>query len=145
MEEVNKIILELKEKGYVLSIPRIAIIKYLVSNRTHHTAESIYKAISKEYPTISVATVYNTLKVLTNEGFVNQLFIEGERVFYDSTPCEHSHFICRICGKIKDIKDKPAKKASVDDNKIEKIYLYFYGICRECIEKKETKKQNKKI
>lgn len=117
-------------------MPRIAIVKYLVTNRTHHTAESIYKAISKEYPTISIATVYNTLKVLTKEGILNELFIEGEKVFYDSTPGNHSHFICKICGKIKDLKAKPLKIPEIIEDKVEKVHIYFYGICKECSNKK---------
>ncbi len=140
MEDVDKIISFLKEKGYVLSMPRVEIIKYLISNKTHHTAESIYKAISKKYPSISIATIYNTLKLLSREGFVNQLFIEGEKVFYDSTPEAHSHFICRICGEIKDVPYKPEDKKMIKKDRVEKIYVYFYGICAECMKKEKRSK-----
>lgn len=135
MEEAEKISSLLRKRGYVLSMPRIAIIKYLLSHKTHHTAESVYRAISKEYPNISLSTVYNTLKVLAKEGFISQLAIEGDRLFYDSTPQEHSHFVCKICGKIMDIPTKPKKIKKIDGNRIERINVYFYGVCRECIEK----------
>lgn len=138
MKEINKVISHLKEKGYVLSMPRMAIIKYLLSNKTHHTAESIYKAISKEYPSISLATIYNTLKLLSKEGVLTELYIEGERVFYDSTSGEHSHFVCKKCGKIKDIENKLEKISQVNGDRVERIYVYYYGICKECIGKKEN-------
>lgn len=142
MEEVKKVSLLLRKKGYVLSMPRIAIIKYLLSNKTHHTAESIYRAISKEYPSISLATVYNTLKILAKEGFVIQLAIEGDRLFYDSTLEEHSHFVCKICGKIKDVPTtKPKKIKNIDDDRIERVHVYFYGVCRECIEKEKVREK----
>jgi Fur family peroxide stress response transcriptional regulator len=137
MEEVNRIISFLKKKGYGISMPRIAIINYLVSNKSHHTAESIYKAISKKYPSISIATIYNTLKLLSREGFVNQLFIEGEKVFYDSTPESHSHFICRTCGKIKDLQYKPEEVKKLKGDRVEKIYVYFYGVCEDCAKKEK--------
>lgn len=132
-EEIEKIINGLKKRGYILSMPRIAIIKHLISNRTHHTAESIYKAILKEYPNISLATVYNTLKILVKEGFITMLSVEGEKTFYDSTVGEHSHFVCRICGRIKDVSAKPPKIRFVNDDKVEEIQVYFFGVCRECI------------
>lgn len=146
MEEMDKIISLLKEKGYILSTPRIVIIKYLLSNKTHHTAESIHRAISKEFPAISLATVYNTLKLLSKEGIVTELYIEGERIFYDSTPGEHSHFICKICGKIKDVENKVEYKPKIDGDRVEKIYVYYYGVCEECIKsgKGQTKTDKNK-
>jgi len=140
IDEFEKVISLLKEKGYGLSMPRMIIIKYLLSNKTHHTAESIYKAISNDYPSISVATIYNTLKLLTKEGLLTQLYIEGEKVFYDSTPGEHSHFICRICGKIKDVTDKPRKISKIKGDRVEKIYVYFYGVCEDCTKKEKGQK-----
>jgi Fur family peroxide stress response transcriptional regulator len=132
IDEFEKVISRLRKKGYVLSMPRMVIIKYLLSNKNHHTAESIHKAISKDYPSISVATIYNTLKLLTKEGFLKQLFIEGEKVFYDSTPGFHSHFICRICGKIKDVSEKPKKICKINGDRVEEVYVYYYGLCEEC-------------
>ncbi|MGQ9618921.1 MAG: Fur family transcriptional regulator, partial [Candidatus Aminicenantia bacterium] len=124
---------ELKKKKYVLSMPRNVIIKYLFTIRTHHTAESIYKALSKEYSSISISTVYNTLKVLVKEGFITQLTFEGERIFYDSTPGEHAHFICRVCGKIKDVWNSKIKIDLKNYGKVESVHVYYYGICKECL------------
>ncbi len=141
MEEFEKIISKLKEKSYVISMPRTVIIKYLVFHRTHHTAESVYKEVSKEHPTISLATVYNTLKILVKEGFLTPLAIEGEKIFYDSTSEEHTHFLCKVCGKIKDVWLKPSMMELDTSDKIERINLFLYGVCEKCIEKeKETKR-----
>ncbi len=137
MMEEREIIQRLKEKGYVLSMPRIAILRYVLTHRTHHTAESIFRALKEEYPNISMATVYNTLKLLTKEGVVQQVMIDENKVIYDSNTYFHPHFKCRVCGKIEDIKlpfnfQVPEE---VEGKKIEDVHIYLYGICEDCREK----------
>lgn len=139
-EEIEEIINGLKKKGYTLSMPRIAIVKHLISNRAHHTAEAIYKAILKEYPNISLATVYNTLKILVKEEFITMLSVRGDKKFYDSTPGEHSHFVCRVCGGIKDVSTRPPKIRFVNDDKVEEVHVYLYGVCSKCIARERESK-----
>ncbi len=130
---------ELKEKGHILSMPRIAILRYLLEHKTHHTAESIHKALEQEYPNLSLATVYNTLKLLSREGFIRQLHISENRTLYDSNTKPHSHFLCRICGKIEDIweNEKTNFPKEINGNLIEDVHTYYFGICRECRKKYE--------
>ncbi|MCX7966203.1 MAG: transcriptional repressor, partial [Syntrophorhabdaceae bacterium] len=45
---------------------RLAIIEYLNENRTHPTANDVYKAVSEKFPTMSFATVYNTCLLYTS-------------------------------------------------------------------------------
>ncbi len=128
----------LKEKGYLLSTPRLVILKYVLENRTHHTAESVYDSIKKEFPTISLATVYNTLKILAKEGIVVQINISENKLYYDSNTHDHAHFLCVKCGKIEDIDfscDPASSMKEYDGNKIHYHHIYFYGICRDCLKK----------
>ncbi|MCK5426958.1 MAG: transcriptional repressor, partial [Thermodesulfovibrionia bacterium] len=55
------IIEKYRDIGIKLTPQRIAILNYLSGITTHPSAEQIYKAVSKEFPTMSFATVYNTL------------------------------------------------------------------------------------
>ncbi len=137
MMDEMEIVKRLKEKGYVLSMPRIAILRYVLSHRTHHTAESIYKALRQEYPNISMATVYNTLKLLSKEGVVHQIMIDENKVVYDSNTYFHPHFKCRVCGKIEDV-DLPFNFQIPDElggRKIEDFHIYLYGVCADCRKK----------
>jgi len=135
---LKDIVNELKRRGYVLSMPRIAILRYVLTHRTHHTAEGIYKALKEEYPNLSIATVYNTLKLLSKEGFVNQLMISDSKVIYDSNTDNHAHFMCKACGKIEDVKiDLPFQvPKTVNGNQVEEVHIYLYGICKDCLQKK---------
>jgi len=118
-------------------MPRIAILRYLLEHKTHHTAESIHKALTQEYPNLSLATVYNTLKLLSREGFIRQLNINENRTIYDSNTKPHSHFLCRICGKIEDVwEDKKTDfPKEINGNLIEDVHTYYFGVCRECRKK----------
>jgi len=141
---LKEILAELKKRGYVLSMPRIAILRYVLEHRTHHTAESIYRTLKQEYPNLSIATVYNTLKLLSKEGFVRQLMIDESKVIYDSNADLHPHFLCKICGRIEDVMldiniDVPRE---INGNRIDEVHIYMYGICKECMERME--KENSK-
>ena len=50
------------------SVQRIAIMNYLIEHRTHPTVDEIYTALSPSIPTLSKTTVYNTLKLLSEQG-----------------------------------------------------------------------------
>ena len=50
------------------SVQRIAIMDYLLKHKTHPSIDEIYLALSKSIPTLSKTTVYNTLKLLTENG-----------------------------------------------------------------------------
>ncbi len=134
--KLKEAIEKLKSRGYLISMPRVAILKYVLEKRTHHTAESVYEGIRKEYPAISLATVYNTLKMLSKEGILVQLNISEGKVYYDSNVHEHSHFLCTECDKIEDVnficKDAYSLK-EVNGNKIDYFHIYFYGICKDCL------------
>jgi Fur family peroxide stress response transcriptional regulator len=118
-----------------LTPQRIAILNYLNGNKSHPSAEDIYRAVRKQFPTMSFATVYNTLEALRNIGNIQELKIDPSKKRYDPDSTKHHHLICIKCKKIVDIhKDfrvnLPKEMAGgyeVLGNSIE-----FYGICRNC-------------
>ena len=57
-----------------LTPQRLAILKYLEANREHPSAADIFRAVSKEYPTMSLSTVYNTLKDIEADKRTSQSF-----------------------------------------------------------------------
>ncbi len=127
---------KLKESGNIISMPRMTILKYVLTHKTHHTAESIYEALKTEYPNISIATVYNTLKLLADKGIVQQLMIDEGKVYYDSNTHHHFHLKCRICGNIYDINTPLCKDiegiTELEGHLIQQAHVYFYGVCQHC-------------
>jgi Fur family transcriptional regulator, peroxide stress response regulator len=122
-------------KGFKRTPQRLAILDHLDGNKSHPSAEDIYRAVVRKNPSMSFATVYNTLNTLVQAGAVRELTIDPDRKRYDPDTSGHHHLICLGCRKVVDIPgdipvDVPrgmAKEFSILGNHIE-----FYGICAPC-------------
>ncbi len=80
------------------------ILQYLKSVKSHPTAETIYKAVRKDLPNISLATVYRNLNQMADEGIILRFKIGNEFRFDGCTDC-HQHCICIRSKKIIDADD----------------------------------------
>ena len=82
------------------SMQRIAIMEYLMNHPIHPSADDIYTALSPSMPTLSKTTVYNTLKLFSEQGAALMLTIDEKNTNFDADTSVHSHFLCRRCGHI---------------------------------------------
>ena len=91
----------------------------------------------KKYPSISRATVYNTLDALTRAGVVLRLTVDPAATRYDADLKPHAHFRCRICQKVYDIelRDEEPTGLNADGHLVESVRTYAYGVCASCREK----------
>ncbi len=136
----EKQIKEIMEKFEIKpSFHRFKILEYLINNKTHPTADDIYTVLSKEIPTLSKTTVYNTLNYFVSKGIVSEVVIEENEVRYDIDISPHIHFKCKKCGEIYDIfkKCEILTYKKIDEHKIEEYHIYLKGICRKCLKRKE--------
>ena len=56
----QQLITKLREKGFKVTPQRIAICEFILSSKNHPTADQVYQVVKKKYPTLSLATVYQT-------------------------------------------------------------------------------------
>ena len=89
-----------KEKKLKLTPQRIAVCKYLKSTKEHPSAETIYKALQVEFPTMSLATVYKALKTLVEVDLVQEINVGEGNFRYDGNVCSHPHIQCLTCGSV---------------------------------------------
>ncbi|WP_297676928.1 Fur family transcriptional regulator [uncultured Bacteroides sp.] len=133
---MEKVVERLQEHHIKPSVQRIAIMKYLMEHHTHPTVDEIYTALSPTIPTLSKTTVYNTLKILTEEGAAQTLTIDERNTCYDADTTPHAHFLCKCCGKIYDLAyDNAIKKVGdmkMDGHEIQELHFYYKGICKQC-------------
>jgi Fur family transcriptional regulator, iron response regulator len=94
---------EIQERGLKPTEQRVRIAEILMRNPTHMTADQILASVRDSGDHISKATVYNTLKVLAEHGFVRQIHLDPERSVYDSTRVPHHHFHDLDTGELRDI------------------------------------------
>ncbi|HCT1258600.1 TPA: peroxide-responsive transcriptional repressor PerR, partial [Staphylococcus aureus] len=71
--ELEESIASLRQAGVRITPQRQAILRYLISSHTHPKADEIYQALSPDFPNISVATIYNNLRVFKDIGIVKEL------------------------------------------------------------------------
>lgn len=116
---------------------RESIKHYLQSTISHPTADTIYHKIRKDYPSISLGTVYRNLNFLVSQGEILKLSCGDGCEHFDGNPEPHNHFICRNCGRVFDLDMEPIDHiislASANfPGEIEGHVTYFYGKCFDC-------------
>ena len=81
MQEVTTL---LREKGFKVTPQRLAVYDVLCHTKAHPTADMIYGELQPTYPTMSLATVYKTLDILSKVGLVQVLNVGEESFRYDA-------------------------------------------------------------
>ena len=126
----------LEKEGIHPSYHRLKILEYLHAQRTHPTVDMIYKDLSKEIPTLSKTTVYNTLKLFLSKGIVQELTIEEKEVRYDADTTQHAHFKCLECGRVYDIiLEVPTLDETIEGHNVQECHVYLKGVCKDCLKR----------
>jgi Fur family transcriptional regulator, peroxide stress response regulator len=131
-----------KEKGFKLTPQRLSILSFLEDNTSHPTAEDVYRHVAKRFPTMSLATVYNTLETLKARGKLNEITIDPEKRHFDPDIRRHHHAICSSCKIIVDIFtdfDLSASEKEMHGFHVTGSHVEFYGLCPDC---KQRSKKN---
>lgn len=116
------------------TLQRIAIMSCVYHSTKHPSADDIYTELSPEYPSLSLTTVYNSLRALTAAGLLRTVDIDSGNMHYDmalQTP--HSHFMCRVCGRIFDM-EMPSDVCggATPGFVIDCVDVYYKGVCPQC-------------
>lgn len=129
---------------------RDVIYDYLRSTREHPSAEAIYTELKAKMPNLSLGTVYRNLKLLEESGKIRRISALQNAERYDCICCDHAHFVCTKCGKVRDLEPIDVHEAAgaftLEDGDVPLgVSLTISGICAECrknaldrTEKKET-------
>jgi len=133
MEVGNRLL----EVGIKPSLQRIAIMEYLMENMTHPTAEIIFNDLYPSIPTLSKTTVYNTLKLLEEQGAVKSVSIDDKNLRYDANISFHAHFKCKQCGSVYDVplhNNAAFEIKNTEELVLTECQVYYKGYCKQCKE-----------
>lgn len=126
----------LKDKGVRFTPQRQAILEFLLATDVHPTAEDIYKQVKVKFPGVSLGTIYNTLNMLKEHGFILELTCGDMSSRFDGNPVNHYHVMCGECGKVVDFHCTLIEMDKLVADKtgfiINSHNLVFNGICPEC-------------
>lgn len=129
---------------------RECIKEFLANRYDHPTAESVYINVKKEFPNISLGTVYRNLALLTELGEIQKISTGIGPDRFDGNVKPHYHVFCSKCGSVMDLKMESIDHINVIaehefDGKITGHITYFYGICKECLEKKQEQPEEASV
>ncbi len=131
----------LREKGLRYTPERVAVLEELMLANTHLDVDELYDRLRSKGRKVSRATIYRTLKLLIDMGYVKKLNF-GERGFrYEPNLDQicHDHMICTNCGKIIEFTDSEimnicAKVAEKHNFNMTSYCLNILGLCKKCAE-----------
>ena len=109
------------------------IAEIVLSSQDHPTAEEIYQRILATGKKVSVATVYNNLKSLVEEGILTKVVLEGSPDRYDKAS-RHHHLICDRCGKLQDVmlRDLTEELEADTDSPVLSYDIRIRSLCPKC-------------
>lgn len=136
-KQIRRALDTLKNEGIRITPQRHAVLEFLLSSKTHPTADDIYKALEPKFPNMSVATVYNNLRVLRKTGLVRELTYGDSSSRFDCNMTDHYHIICEDCGKIVDFHYPPLDEVEslaekVTGFEVSHHRMELYGKCDDC-------------
>lgn len=119
---------------------REAIKEFLITRKDHPTADVVYQNVRKEFPNISLGTVYRNLTLLADIGEVLRLRVGDGTDHFDADISNHYHFICQDCSSVIDLEMDNMDQINQIANKnfdglITSHVAYFTGSCGNCMKK----------
>ena len=118
---------------------REAVKNFLMTRKDHPTADVVYMNVRKEFPNISLGTVYRNLNLLVELGEIQKLNCGDGADHFDSNTSNHYHFVCRCCRQVFDLPMLPVEEINSlaqrsYAGRIEGHTTTFFGTCSECLE-----------
>lgn len=135
----------LQDKNIRITNQRKAILSYMINSKTHPTVDDIYQDLLMQFQGLSLATVYNNLKLLVEEGIIKEMKFSDVTSRYDIMLEPHYHILCTECGKITDFHHDLNSQLELDaveqtGYKFSKTNIELFGVCPDCQKKIQSAK-----
>ena len=93
---------DVRRAGLKMTPQRIALVQLFATDESHPTAQALFERLRPAFPTMSFATVYNTLDALTKAGLSSTIRL-GHAARFDPNTTPHHHTVCDLCGDVRDV------------------------------------------
>lgn len=138
MDNTLRLAQSLRRAGLRITPQRLAICRFLANTDSHPTAQMIYDQVRPQFPTLSLATVYNTLEVLVRLGTISTLGDTGsDAERYDADISPHLNLSCVSCQRVVDFPSRHLREleeevASQSQYRLLGSRFLIFGLCPEC-------------
>jgi Fur family ferric uptake transcriptional regulator len=129
----------LNGQGLKATRQRDEILRAFIKTGRHVSADELYQLVKKSVPGIGYATVYRTLRLLSDAGLAHEQHFEDgfTRYEYQASDSHHDHLICTNCGAILEFENEQIEQLQQDvalKNRflVQSHKLELYGLCSAC-------------
>ncbi len=123
--------------GLAATHQRQVIYEAIVATPGHYSAEQIFAGVRQRIPSISLATVYNNLKLFVEHGLLREVSPHTSTLMVEGNLDPHHHLVCTRCKAVQDVEGDfiNYKKLSLQAPRgfdLTQPLVEVFGICRQC-------------
>jgi Fur family transcriptional regulator, peroxide stress response regulator len=125
------------ECGLAVTHQRQVVYEAVIASHGHHSPEQIYETVRKRIPSISLATVYNNLRLFVERGLLREVSPHSSTLRVDGNLKPHHHLVCTRCKSVQDIEGeffdfkRIARQIPAGFDLTQPVVEVF-GLCRNC-------------
>jgi Fur family transcriptional regulator, peroxide stress response regulator len=129
-----------KRPSYRRSKQRERILALLRSTDSHPTANWLFGRLKREFPNLSMGTIYRNIGILVQQGLIDRIAFGSTFDRLDANVSEHYHFVCERCAAIIDL-EVPVERSldkrvpTSEGFQVHGHAVEFYGLCPKCAKK----------
>jgi Fe2+ or Zn2+ uptake regulation protein len=141
-DRIEQLLFRVRAAGLKMTPQRMAIVREVAGDESHPSAQELFDRLRPGMPTMSFATVYNTLAALCSAGLGTSLSLAPGSARFDPNMRPHDHVVCDRCGAVRDVPESaPARAASPARRTLAKtapgfelrvVEQIFRGLCVAC-------------
>src|SRR6202140_5780484 len=141
MSRTHEQLCELAAKhGLAVTHWRQVAYEAITASHGHFILEDIYAAVRRRIPSISLATVYNNLRLFIECGMLREVSPHAATLLVDGNLKPHPHLVCSRCKSVQDIEGefidfKRLSRQVPDGFDLTQPLIEVFGLCRRCAKK----------
>jgi Fur family peroxide stress response transcriptional regulator len=123
--------------GLAATHQRHVIYEAVVASHGHRSPEQVYAAVCKRIPHVSLATVYNNLRLFVEHGLLREVTPHSATLRVDGNLEPHHHLVCSRCKSVQDISGdfidlKRISRLAPEGFDLTQPVIEVFGLCRRC-------------
>jgi Fe2+ or Zn2+ uptake regulation protein len=149
-KRAERMLAGVRAAGLKLTPQRMAIVRELAEDETHPTAQEIFERLRPSLPTMSFATVYNTLDALSTAGLCAAMSLSPGSGRFDPNMSPHHHVVCDGCGAVRDVPGSAESQVASGSDEVREVSpgfqvraveRIFRGLCAACAKQDERRRR----
>ncbi len=127
--------------GLAVTHQRQVVYEAVIADHGHYSPEDVYAAVRRRIPSISLATVYNNLRLFIECGLLREVTPHSSTLRVDGNLKPHHHLVCSRCKSVQDIEGEfidfnRLSRHLPDGFDLTQPLVEVFGLCRRCSAKK---------